>query len=310
MKKKIIYVLLITLISMFCIGCGNNQSNNGNSEQSETNKDQSEIDNNQSGTSDNNSETENSKHEHTYVETIVEATCTANGSKTYKCSSCNDTYSETIPAVGHSYAVTNTVNATCTSNGSKTYTCSSCSDSYSEAISATGHSYKITNTVNATCTENGASTYTCSSCSSSYAEPISATGHADNGNGNCGKCGVQLYAKEYNYDFSVPEDYYCSDYYKGTLAGFIDVTEISATVNSNKNNPAIVTVSMKITKSFQAITIPVREHHLLVILKDFNGNVIGQKDVVSKLQEDESGIFSVQFQVSPGSYIIEIATPE
>ena len=41
---------------------------------------------------------------HSYVETITKAaTCAADGVKTYTCSGCGDSYTETIPSIGHSY---------------------------------------------------------------------------------------------------------------------------------------------------------------------------------------------------------------
>ena len=40
---------------------------------------------------------------HSYVETVVDATCTATGTKTYACSVCGDSYSEEIPMIPHNY---------------------------------------------------------------------------------------------------------------------------------------------------------------------------------------------------------------
>ena len=40
---------------------------------------------------------------HSYVETVVDATCTATGTKTYTCSVCGDSYSEEIPMIPHNY---------------------------------------------------------------------------------------------------------------------------------------------------------------------------------------------------------------
>ncbi|MBE6924081.1 MAG: hypothetical protein E7466_02425, partial [Ruminococcaceae bacterium] len=40
---------------------------------------------------------------HSYTESVVDATCTEAGSKTFTCSSCGHSYSETIPALGHNY---------------------------------------------------------------------------------------------------------------------------------------------------------------------------------------------------------------
>ena len=52
--------------------------------------------------------------EHAYVETIVDATCTAAGSKTYTCSVCGDSYSEEIPMIPHNY-----VDGTCSACGAE-----------------------------------------------------------------------------------------------------------------------------------------------------------------------------------------------
>ena len=69
-------------------------------------------------------------HSHSYSEKITEEpTCTANGTKIYTCS-CGKSYSETIPATGHTYA-----SATCT----KPKTCKVCKATSGEAL---GHSYK------------------------------------------------------------------------------------------------------------------------------------------------------------------------
>ena len=40
---------------------------------------------------------------HSYTSKVTAATCTASGVKTYTCTKCDDSYSETIPATGHSY---------------------------------------------------------------------------------------------------------------------------------------------------------------------------------------------------------------
>ncbi len=58
----------------------------------------------------------------------------------YTCANCGDSYSEAIPATGHSYTATETA-PTCVEDGSTVYTCANCGDSYSVAIPATGHDY-------------------------------------------------------------------------------------------------------------------------------------------------------------------------
>lgn len=51
---------------------------------------------------------------------------------TYTCTDCGETYTETIPALGHDYARTE-------ADGSYVYTCTRCGDSYSEPIVTTSY---------------------------------------------------------------------------------------------------------------------------------------------------------------------------
>jgi len=171
------------------------------------------------------------KLSHSYTSVVTKATtCTSDGVRTYTCSKCTDSYTESIPATGHSwttatctapktcstcgttsgsalghnYTAKVTKDATCTTDGVKTYTCSKCTDSYTESIPATGHSwttatctapktcstcgttsgsalghnYTAKVTKDATCTTDGVKTYTCSKCTDSYTESIPATGHS------------------------------------------------------------------------------------------------------------------------------------
>ncbi|MGN0463068.1 MAG: leucine-rich repeat protein, partial [Acutalibacteraceae bacterium] len=119
-------------------------------------------------------------HTHSYTSTVTkEPTCTEAGIKTYICS-CGDTYTESIPALGHNYSTKWTVDkaATCTAAGSKSHHCSRCDDkSDITEIPANGHSY--TSEVTApTCTMDGYTTYTCSVCGYSYTDDVvSALGH-------------------------------------------------------------------------------------------------------------------------------------
>jgi DNA-directed RNA polymerase subunit RPC12/RpoP len=116
-------------------------------------------------------------HVHSYAKTSETApTCTTEGSIVYTCSECGDTYTESVPAAGHSYTSVVT-EPTCTEDGYTTYTCSNCGDSYTgDTTPATGHSYTSVVT-EPTCTEDGYTTYTCSVCGSSYTESVSAAGH-------------------------------------------------------------------------------------------------------------------------------------
>lgn len=97
-------------------------------------------------------------HVHSYQEVSRTApTCTEDGVTTYRCETCDDTYTETTPATGHSYTAAVTA-PTCTEKGYTTYTCTACGDHYTaNEVAALGHDYAET-TVPATCTENGSVT--------------------------------------------------------------------------------------------------------------------------------------------------------
>ena len=55
---------------------------------------------------------------HSYTSKVVEsATCTEDGIKTYTCSTCGDTYTETIPATGHKSVIDASIPPTATESG-------------------------------------------------------------------------------------------------------------------------------------------------------------------------------------------------
>ena len=102
---------------------------------------------------------------------ITAATCTKDGVKTFTCTLCKGTKTETIPAIGHSYGAWTKLNdtqhqrvcandklhvekenhawdegiittpATCTKDGVKTFTCTVCKATKTAAVKATSHSY-------------------------------------------------------------------------------------------------------------------------------------------------------------------------
>lgn len=81
-----------------------------------------------------------SSHTHSYTAKVTkEATCTAEGERTYTCS-CGDKYTETIPATGHSESAWMIDKAaTATENGSKHTECTTCGKVIkTEVIPATG----------------------------------------------------------------------------------------------------------------------------------------------------------------------------
>ena len=130
---------------------------------------------------------------HDYKATVTkQPTTTEEGIRTYTCTRCNSSYTESIAKLPeeqhtHNYTGSITKEATCTEAGVRTYTCS-CGDSYTENVPATGHSYVSKVTKAATTTEEGIMTYTCSKCGHSYTQPIakikSDDSNKDNGSQN------------------------------------------------------------------------------------------------------------------------------
>ena len=120
---------------------------------------------------------------------ITVATCTSTGIKTYTCTNCGKTKTETIAKNSSNHAggttIKNAKSATCSSEG---YTgdkyCSGCGVKLStgQTIAKTAHSYNSgTITTAATCTTAGVKTYTCTVCKTTKTETIAALGHNFNG---------------------------------------------------------------------------------------------------------------------------------
>ena len=90
----------------------------------------------------------------------VEATCTQDGQATYTCGLCNETKTETVPALEHDFDETieenvTTAPATCTEDGSKTVKCSRCDETKVTVLEKTGHTPVIDAKVDPTCTATG-----------------------------------------------------------------------------------------------------------------------------------------------------------
>ena len=114
---------------------------------------------------------------HNYTSTVTkEPTTGSEGTRTYTCTRCGHSYTESIPKLpeethNHSYSGSVTKQPTCTDTGIRTYTCS-CGDSYTETIAALGHHYQSSVTKQPTTTAEGIMTYTCDRCGHSYTRPI------------------------------------------------------------------------------------------------------------------------------------------
>ena len=109
------------------------------------------------------------------------ATCTTAGTKTYTCTRCKKTRTETIAAIGHKAVKDAAVAATCETAGKTEGShCSVCNTviKAQTTVAALGHSWdggKVTKA--ATCTTAGTKTYTCTRCKKTRTEMIAATGH-------------------------------------------------------------------------------------------------------------------------------------
>ena len=99
----------------------------------------------------------------------TEPTETTPGVRTYTCTVCGATRTETIPATGaHTHVWDNgtvTIAPTETTPGVRTFTCAVCSQTKTEVIPATGaHTFVFTKNVAPSCTEAGYDLYTCRDC--------------------------------------------------------------------------------------------------------------------------------------------------
>ena len=107
---------------------------------------------------------------------------TTPGVRTFTCSGCDQTRTETIPATGaHDYQFTKTVAPTCTDGGYDLYTCSGCGATEQRNLTdAAGHKWDGgTVTTAPTETTPGVRTFTCTVCGDIREETIPATGAHD-----------------------------------------------------------------------------------------------------------------------------------
>ena len=107
---------------------------------------------------------------------------TTPGVRTFTCSGCDQTRTETIPATGaHDYQFTKNVAPTCTDGGYDLYTCSSCGATEKRNLTdAAGHKWDGgTVTTAPTETTPGVRTFACTVCGQTRTEAIPATGAHD-----------------------------------------------------------------------------------------------------------------------------------
>ena len=109
-------------------------------------------------------------------EVTTAPTCTKPGVRTYTCSVCKATRTETIKATGHLHTeIRNKKDASCTENGytGDTY-CKDCEEllKKGETVDVLGHQWKETKRVEPSYTEDGQIIYTCNRCGEQKAETL------------------------------------------------------------------------------------------------------------------------------------------
>ncbi len=154
-------------------------------------------------------------HEHKYVETVIEPTCTERGYTLHKCA-CGDEYKDNeTEALGHSF--TNYIsdgNATCTKDGTKTAKCDRCDerDTVTDEKTALGHNFSTEWTVDkkATCQKTGIKSHHCTRCEAKTDEtevPIIDHNYVDEICSMCGKVEL-IEATGLEYTLSDDKTYY------------------------------------------------------------------------------------------------------
>lgn len=112
-------------------------------------------------------------------EFLKEATCTESGIGEVVCPVCQNSFTVSVPALGHDWEVKVDQEATCTEAGSESNHCTRCDATDPEStkeISALGHIYVSEVTTQPTCVKDGVRTLTCSRCKDAKTEAIPATG--------------------------------------------------------------------------------------------------------------------------------------
>ena len=140
-------------------------------------------------------------HDEYSSEVTTEATCTEDGVTTYTCTTCGDTYTETIDATGHAYDYTS-ITWTWTDDYSSATATVTCANDSSHTLTA--DATVTSETTDATCEEAGSITYTATITddeSNSYTDTqtvtIEALGHSltktDQVDATCTEDGTEAY---------------------------------------------------------------------------------------------------------------------
>ena len=145
------------------------------------------------------------KCEHNYVlSSEIQPTCKAPGSKTFKCTLCDKTYSKDIPNDDIPHDWNNGIPeefASCTQAGIKLYMCQQCTqlkreEYYSDHIPLTNFGKKPT--CQSEGKTDGSYCYTCGKILKEQ-ETLKKVDHDLNTNGKCSMCYKSFYSVKYNY---------------------------------------------------------------------------------------------------------------
>lgn len=108
----------------------------------------------------------------------TDPTCFKEGSKTYTCSRCGTTKTETIAKLDHDFQWIVTAEPTCTAYGTKKYICKKCNTvQKEESFGDPHHNWVLSETVASTCSTAGYKTYKCSVCASTRKETLEKLQH-------------------------------------------------------------------------------------------------------------------------------------
>lgn len=143
-------------------------------------------------------------HKYDSGKVTKEATCSKEGVKTYTCTSCGKTKTETLSKADHQWDSGRvTKKPTCSEEGEKLYTCSACGTTKTESTGTLSHNYDIIVYTEASCDENGEIVFECVDCGHTYDDYIEAPGHSydDDCDEECNTCGEtreveHVYAEE------------------------------------------------------------------------------------------------------------------
>ena len=145
-------------------------------------------------------------HKYDAGKVTTTATCSKEGVKTYTCSSCGKTKTESVSKTAHSWDGGKvTREATCSKSGEKLYTCSACGGTKTEETDPLPHDYEVIDYFPATCTENGGMSFECRDCGYTYDDYIEANGHSyeNNCDEECDACGE---TREVEHVYADPEE--------------------------------------------------------------------------------------------------------